>query len=55
MRYYKETNDRVYPIQYAIHERGRGSDNAPRAISEDSVFVDRIVDLLNADEAREGR
>lgn len=58
MRYYKETDVKVNPTEFTIYERGRGAASAnqgPLATVKDSVFADRIVDLLNADEAREGR
>jgi hypothetical protein len=51
MKYYKETTPLAAGLMFEIYERGRGAGGGPLARVYDSVFADRIVDLLNEDEA----
>ena len=53
MKYYKNTDEHRHEHTYEICERGPGAGSAPLATVTDSVFADRIVDLLNEDEAIE--
>jgi hypothetical protein len=50
MKYYKETTTLAAGLMFEIHERGPGAGSDPLARVYDSVFADRIVDLLNEDE-----
>ena len=50
MKYYKETTSLASGLMFEIYERGRGAGGDPLARVYDSVFADRIVDLLNEDE-----
>lgn len=53
MKYYKHTDVHWHGHTYEIRERGRGAESGVLATVTDSVFADRIVDLLNEDEAIE--
>ena len=53
MKYYKHSDEHRAGIAFEIRERGPGAGDAVLATTTDSVFADRIVDLLNEDEAIE--
>lgn len=53
MKYYKHTDVHRHGHTFEIRERGRGAESGVLATVTDSVFADRIVDLLNEDEAIE--
>lgn len=53
MTYYKHSDEHRHGITFEIRDRGRGAGDDVLATTTDSVFADRIVDLLNEDEAIE--
>lgn len=53
MKYYKNTDEHRHGATFEICERGRGAGSGVLATTTDSVFADRLVDLLNEDEAIE--
>lgn len=53
MKYYKNTDEHRHEHTYEICERGPGAGSGVLATTTDSVFADRLVDLLNEDEAIE--
>lgn len=53
MKYYKHIIEYIHHNEYEIRERGPGAGSGVLATTTDSVFADRIVDLLNEDEAIE--
>ena len=56
MKYYKHVESSRDGDDYQIRARGAGSDSLEvLATTYNSVFADRIVDLLNEDERKAGR
>jgi len=50
VKYYKDTVDLRNRLTFEIRERGPGAGNDVLATTDDSVFADRLVYLLNEDE-----